>query len=534
MNVIDKRIILFLILFVINIGFTKSEDKEYDRAYNRLLIGTQNMSLVGLEKSIDSLINVSNTSDQKIQSLLLMSTYQSNSNKVSKALFYALEGQKIALNDDNYKMQIITSRYLSTNFISINLPEEAIKHIKIAESANLKIPNSTTNLIEKAFINDEKAYYELYKKNYSEVIHILDLNLKLIQPFPKFDKLRIMISSHQLLGQAYLELEDYDKSRSNFLLSNEYTKDDVTNGMLNIYAADALITNYAGLATLEIKINNYSNALKYLKQAEYYMSQFPSEGAEIVVFTCFSKYHKALKQYKEASRFDELLATANVKNVNSTKEVFNGLMKLSAENEKRQNVKINYFIIFSLSTIFLITFLIYRIQHVKKREKIKYDELIKGVNNNTPLHNETTISNQDLNLLIKERDIQVMPKETEERILSDLLTFEKRDFFTESGISLSNLAKELNTNIKYLSYIINTHRGKDFNNYINELRIRYIVKKFQTEPKYSTYKMAYIAEEAGFSSSSKFSFYFKNITGLSPSRFLAQLKKNSLDDTKNS
>lgn len=73
------------------------------------------------------------------------------------------------------------------------------------------------------------------------------------------------------------------------------------------------------------------------------------------------------------------------------------------------------------------------------------------------------------------------------------------------------------------------YKGKDFNNYINELRIRYIIRKFQTDSSYLSYKLAYIAEQAGFSSHSKFAAIFKNFTGLSPSVFIAHIRKEALE-----
>lgn len=123
----------------------------------------------------------------------------------------------------------------------------------------------------------------------------------------------------------------------------------------------------------------------------------------------------------------------------------------------------------------------------------------------------------------------MMPKETEERILENLANLEKELFFTQKDISLAALATQLGTNTKYLSYVINMYKGKDFNNYINELRIRYIIRKFQTDSSYLSYKLAYIAEQAGFSSHSKFAAIFKNFTGLSPSVFIAHIRKEALE-----
>ena len=84
----------------------------------------------------------------------------------------------------------------------------------------------------------------------------------------------------------------------------------------------------------------------------------------------------------------------------------------------------------------------------------------------------------------------------------------------------------MKTNTKYLSYIINNYRNKDFNSYVNELRINYIIAKMETDSRYLNYKISYLAEECGFATHSQFTTVFRNITGLSPSTFITYLRKD--------
>ncbi|WP_312766321.1 helix-turn-helix domain-containing protein [Epilithonimonas sp.] len=92
-------------------------------------------------------------------------------------------------------------------------------------------------------------------------------------------------------------------------------------------------------------------------------------------------------------------------------------------------------------------------------------------------------------------------------------------------MSLAYLATYCETNSKYLSHIIKLYRNNDFNNYINTLRIRYITSKLRNEPIYRKYKIAILAEEAGFSSPNKFSTNFKKVTSITPSLFIKSLQK---------
>lgn len=132
----------------------------------------------------------------------------------------------------------------------------------------------------------------------------------------------------------------------------------------------------------------------------------------------------------------------------------------------------------------------------------------------------------------KEKSIKInsIPEKTEQLLLKKLKKFEQSQKFISPDISLTSLAKSLDTNTKYLSDIINRNKGCNFNQYINEMRINYIIEKMKSEPKYLNYKMFYLAEECGFSSQSSFSTVFKSVTGISPLSFIKFLKNESKAD----
>ena len=111
------------------------------------------------------------------------------------------------------------------------------------------------------------------------------------------------------------------------------------------------------------------------------------------------------------------------------------------------------------------------------------------------------------------------------KILDKLDEFEEGDLYVDSRMSLAFLASYLSTNTITLSKIINTYKQMNFNDYINGLRIRYIIEKIKNEPKFEQYKISYLAEVSGFSSHSIFSKAFKKSTGVTPSQFLDYLKE---------
>jgi YesN/AraC family two-component response regulator len=129
--------------------------------------------------------------------------------------------------------------------------------------------------------------------------------------------------------------------------------------------------------------------------------------------------------------------------------------------------------------------------------------------------------------IVPETKVYSMPEKTEKGLLDKLARFEESGKFINNNISLNGLAKQLDTNTKYLSEIINTHKCGNFNAYINELRVKYILKKLQSDPVYLNYKVSYLAEESGFSSHSAFATVFKAVTGISPTTYISFLKKET-------
>lgn len=108
-------------------------------------------------------------------------------------------------------------------------------------------------------------------------------------------------------------------------------------------------------------------------------------------------------------------------------------------------------------------------------------------------------------------------------ILQRLDEFETSQQFIRNDISLTYIANSLNTNTRYLSEVIKQHKGKNFSNYVNGLRINYLTELLYNDPKYREYKISYLAEVCGFGSREFFATVFKKETGVTPSYFISKL-----------
>ena len=109
-------------------------------------------------------------------------------------------------------------------------------------------------------------------------------------------------------------------------------------------------------------------------------------------------------------------------------------------------------------------------------------------------------------------------------ILKGLSKFEASEGYRKQ-VTLTELAKTLETNPKYLSKVINWHYEKNFSSYVNELRVEYVVSKLKSDSKFRNYTIKAIAKEAGFGGAESFSKTFYKTTGIYPSYFIKQLNK---------
>lgn len=119
--------------------------------------------------------------------------------------------------------------------------------------------------------------------------------------------------------------------------------------------------------------------------------------------------------------------------------------------------------------------------------------------------------------------------DTLNNLLTRLETFEKNHDFLSKEMNLNHLAALWHTNRTYLSSFINEYRGKNFIDYLHQLRIDYFLQKIDEDPIWKSYKISHIADLLGFSSARSFSNAFLKVAGMPPSFYIQKEKeKNKL------
>lgn len=100
---------------------------------------------------------------------------------------------------------------------------------------------------------------------------------------------------------------------------------------------------------------------------------------------------------------------------------------------------------------------------------------------------------------------------------------ENEKWFTNSELTLVELAQNLDILPNKLSQVINTFEGKNFYDYINSKRVELFLKLVEN-PENRKYTILSLAFDCGFNSKSSFNKHFKKITNQTPSVYISSLE----------
>jgi YesN/AraC family two-component response regulator len=178
------------------------------------------------------------------------------------------------------------------------------------------------------------------------------------------------------------------------------------------------------------------------------------------------------------------------------------------ENNSRF-VKANIFI--GAILVICVVSLLYFV-YKKKIYKDRFEALLNTVESSIPNHKNTYNTYE-------------ISSDVVQTVIDKLNDFEARELFLSCNISLLTLAKSFETNANYLSRVINLKIGKNFSQYINDLRIDYATKNILNNPKLRKYTIKAIAEECGYRNAESFSKAFYKRHKIYPSFYIKELNK---------
>lgn len=322
-----------------------------------------------------------------------------------------------------------------------------------------------------------------------------------------------LISLNYYLGSFYLENNKIEKARIYFNKAKKLYDGSTTKMILE---NEISFLTYLSVFYLEDK--EYENAIKYcLKSLEISKSVKVNPNVKLATYECLAKAYVKIGKQREYQKFmDKYIALSDSMEANekvkTAESIQNFLSKKDSESAKK-----NSLLIYTGATFIIIIGFLFLIFLNKRQKSIhsRYLSLIERIKYQESTVQNIIDSNPETNITI--------PTETYQKLLSKCEKFEKNLGFLRKDMNLSYLSNQFDTNPNSLSFVINSSKGKSFSNYINDLRINYITKKLYEDRVYRKYKINYLAEFCGYSSSKVFANAFKKVNGVNPSYFIENL-----------
>ncbi|GAA4273661.1 helix-turn-helix transcriptional regulator [Aquimarina gracilis] len=273
---------------------------------------------------------------------------------------------------------------------------------------------------------------------------------------------------------------------------------------------------YLMISKIHGKRKDYPMYTKYLKKVDSLFETHNPQGMRqaSAAYDALIKYYRKNKDLSNQLIYmNKLIAIDSIINRKS-KNVANNIIKnydakvLISEKEKiiksleKENTKISYQNI--IVTIFLGLSLLgtgyyYHRQRLYKKRFLK---LLEGKANNNQKKDDSNYSPPGSSSI---------NKETLDKLLDKLQQFEEKQGYLQQGLNTKDLAKSFGSNSSYLSKVVNTFKEKSFTQYINDLRIDFVVDKLLEDTRFRKYTVKAIAQEIGFNNAEAFAkaFYKK-------------------------
>lgn len=291
---------------------------------------------------------------------------------------------------------------------------------------------------------------------------------------------------------------------------------------------------HENLARYYFLTEDYVTASEILEKGLSKIENLPYNSLKAKIYESLSKNYFALHDDEKYHEYNKLYTELRTRLDSSTKEGIRYIVKLVEINQSKnlefrtqkelKKISIISSVFLIIITGLLLYFMILKStrKDLKKQldffEKQKIQEKTKtgNLSKEVPSAHKAT-----------EKDPNKISKEKENEILQKLEEWEKEQRYLDKNMTLSMLSSQMGVNTKYLSEVINSSKGKNFNGYINELRINHIALLLRTDPAYLNYKVSYLAEYSGFSSHSAFTTVFRSVTGMSPNAYIQEISKST-------
>lgn len=491
-------------------------------------------------------------SDSKYRSLAYLNNYMGlidrQRGKLTNALLKFRDGIEFSKKVNDVK-QIIK---LEMNIAVINDAIEnynlAIKSFKRSDQmikANNFLFTETESLNAKSnlYLGMGKSYESIYKmeienkKNLDSAMFFYKKALSFSKYSP-FNKIKIQNN----IAGLFLELNQFDKAVA---LYQNVISECSENNLNNEFCGASYNLGYTFFL-----MKRYDKSLVYFNKVDSIYSIDKSRLEDYTKSKYYqSKIYEFYKDYDKASDFASLyldnLEKGEIDLIEEKEKINNFQNDLVLKNEMIQiqgKYKNQLFLkkvgLYMLLIVFVVLiYLAIKNYKNRKRAEANFNAIIEKYKRNEEAIEFKKILNESYSVDEKSLDIiqdQIptlnLDEEKEIQILKKLKDLEDKKVFLNQDFTLQFVAKKIKTNTTYLSYVVNKNFEKTFSEYVNELKISYVINEMIVNSLYRKYSTQAIAESVGYKNAASFARSFNKKTGLSPVQFAQKLEKSDIFD----
>lgn len=477
----------------------------------------------------DTLLNITrnvNTKEYPAKAHIIKGILFNYDWKYNEALDHYIEAQKLSKNKNPDQFYYI-KKLLGILKTATDENKEALPLFLEYYNYEKQKINTKDNDV-KSYIGSIFSVANCYSKNkeYKNAQIYINLGIKECNRFKDYTHYPYFISAtgiaNYYLKNYKMASESHLEAEKSFIRNNDYGN---------------LAITYYFLGKINYDTHKEEDAVKYFVKADSVLilskDFYPitRDGYEVLI----DYYKKTGDKEKQLKYIDKLFYADSIINTSKqylSKEIYKKydtpiLLEQKEELINELSNK-NSLLYFFLGTGFLvISVLVY--VYMQNRRKIKeykiQAELLLSKTKevsialSTPHHEaieENTFKQEKIKSIVPDKKLQDIKIKLEH--------FESYKSFLQKNITVDGLAKDFGTNRDYLSKSVNELKGKNFSQYLNELRINYIVEELNNNEKLRKYTVAAIANEIGYNNSESFSNAFKKITGTLPSYYIKLLQ----------
>lgn len=504
----------------------KNNELIYDGYYK--IAHTRGLNSTNGHPYADTLLTITrnvNTKDYPAKAYIIKGILYNYDWKYADALDQYIEAQKLSKNKNSDQYYYI-KKLIGILKTATDENKEALP--LFLEYYNYQKEKLNTNDKDiKSYIGSIFSVANCYNKDkqYKNALRYIEIGLKACNRFKDYTHYPYFISG---TGIANYYLKNYKqaseshlKAEKSFIKNNDYGN---------------LAITYYFLGKTNYDTHHEKEAVQYFIKADSILSfskefyPITRDGYEILI----DYYKKTGDKENQLKYIDKLFFADSINNNKQylSKEIYKKYdtpillekkEELIADLNQKNNVLywclgIGFLLISSLTYIYM-----------KNRKRIKQYQkqaellLVKSKESSVILPISDEANKEDA---YKESSRSIIPDYRVQDIKLKLELFESNKDFLQKNITVNSLAKEFETNRDYLSKSVNELKQMNFSQYLNQLRIDYIIEELNNNEKMRKYTIAAIADEIGYNNSESFSNAFRKATGTLPSYYIKLLQVN--------